>query len=156
MAGPAGPGGQTRLGWCTGGRASRLDPSEAGRQETPAGQPAHGPHDDLGVGSARKEQYVKTVVSTIGRSLLTVTVIATTALAAAITHQMAASAATQATYYVDPSGNDGNPGTITSPFRTLQHARDVVRTVNANMTGDINVFLRGGTYPVSSSIDFGS
>ena len=66
-----------------------------------------------------------------------------------------ASAATQATYYVAPDGNDANPGTITSPFRTLQRARDVVRTVNANMTGDIYVYLRGGNYPVSSTIEFG-
>ncbi|HEY8980516.1 MAG TPA: right-handed parallel beta-helix repeat-containing protein, partial [Streptomyces sp.] len=67
-----------------------------------------------------------------------------------------ASAAVQATYYVAPGGSDSNAGTISAPFKTLQHARDVVRTVNDNMTGDINVFLRGGTYPVSSTIDFTS
>jgi hypothetical protein len=63
-------------------------------------------------------------------------------------------AATQATYYVSPSGDDANPGTIALPFKTVQHARDVVRTVNANMTGDIYVYLRGGNYPVTSTIDF--
>ncbi|SPE99805.1 RICIN domain-containing protein [Streptomyces sp. MA5143a] len=67
-----------------------------------------------------------------------------------------ASAATQATYYVAPDGSDTNAGTITAPFKTLRHARDVVRTVNDDMTGDINVFLRGGNYPVSSTIDFTS
>ncbi|AYC36221.1 RICIN domain-containing protein [Streptomyces griseorubiginosus] len=67
-----------------------------------------------------------------------------------------ASAATQATYYVAPDGSDSNSGTISAPFKTLQHARDVVRTVNGNMTGDINVYLRGGTYPVGSTIDFTS
>ncbi|MFF1720510.1 RICIN domain-containing protein [Streptomyces sviceus] len=67
-----------------------------------------------------------------------------------------ASAAIQATYYVAPDGDDANAGTITAPFKTLQHARDVVRTVNSDMTGDINVFLRGGTYPVSSTIAFTS
>ncbi|MFC8672603.1 hypothetical protein ACFUEN_08000 [Streptomyces griseorubiginosus] len=67
-----------------------------------------------------------------------------------------ASAATQATYYVAPDGSDSNSGTISAPFKTLQHARDVVRTVNGNMTGDINVLLRGGTYPVGSTIDFTS
>ncbi|GAA1802391.1 hypothetical protein GCM10009682_25290 [Luedemannella flava] len=66
-----------------------------------------------------------------------------------------ASGATQATYYVAPNGNDADPGTLTSPFRTLQRARDVVRTVNANMTGDIYVYLRGGSYPVSSTVEFG-
>ncbi|MFF7791454.1 RICIN domain-containing protein [Streptomyces sp. NPDC007991] len=65
-----------------------------------------------------------------------------------------ASAATQATYYIAPDGDDSNTGTITGPFKTLQHARDVVRTVNSNMTGDINVHLRGGTYPMSGTIDF--
>ncbi|KUM81484.1 RICIN domain-containing protein [Streptomyces griseorubiginosus] len=67
-----------------------------------------------------------------------------------------ASAATQATYYVAPDGSDSNSGTISAPFKTLQHARDVVRTVKGNMTGDINVFLRGGTYSVGSTIDFTS
>src|SRR5690349_19353456 len=67
----------------------------------------------------------------------------------------AGAAASQATYYVAPDGDDANPGTITSPFKTLGHARDVVRTVNANMTGDISVYLRGGSYPVSGTIEFG-
>ncbi|MFC8435802.1 RICIN domain-containing protein [Streptomyces sp. NPDC057253] len=67
-----------------------------------------------------------------------------------------ASAATQATYYIAPNGDDSNSGTISAPFKTLQHARDVVRTVNSNMTGDINVYLRGGTYPVNSTINFTS
>jgi hypothetical protein len=67
-----------------------------------------------------------------------------------------ASAAAQATYYVAPNGDDSNSGTISAPFRTLQHARDVVRTVNDSMSGDINVYLRGGTYPVSSTVDFTS
>ncbi|MBB5803539.1 hypothetical protein F4560_003307 [Saccharothrix ecbatanensis] len=65
-----------------------------------------------------------------------------------------ASAAAQATYYVSPTGKDDNPGTITSPFRTVQRARDVVRTVNSDMTGDIQVYLRGGNYPVTSTIEF--
>ncbi|MEV4859514.1 RICIN domain-containing protein [Streptomyces ossamyceticus] len=67
-----------------------------------------------------------------------------------------ASAATQVTYYVAPDGNDTNAGTISAPFKTLRHARDVVRTVNDDMTGDINVYLRGGNYPVSSTVDFTS
>src|SRR5690349_8256114 len=99
---------------------------------------------------------MKAGVSSVGRSLLAVAVLGTAALAVVISHQASAFAATQATFYVAPTGDDANPGTITSPFKTLQRARDVVRTVNANMTGDINVFLRGGTYPVSSTIDFGS
>lgn len=66
-----------------------------------------------------------------------------------------AAAATQATYYVSPTGSDSNPGTLAAPFRTITKARDVVRTVNTSMTGDIVVTLRGGTYPLDSTISFG-
>ena len=60
----------------------------------------------------------------------------------------------QATYYVSPQGNDCNPGTLALPFRTVTKARDVVRTVNSAMTGDIIVYLRGGTYPLTSTLSF--
>ena len=62
---------------------------------------------------------------------------------------------TQATYYVSPSGSDANPGSMSAPFLTVTKARDVVRTVNSNMTADIVVSLRGGNYPVASTIAFG-
>ncbi|MET7691277.1 RICIN domain-containing protein [Streptomyces sp. NPDC005483] len=78
------------------------------------------------------------------------------ALLTSLTTPTPASAATQATYYVAPNGDDSNAGTVSAPFKTLQHARDVVRTVDSNMTGDINVYLRGGTYPVSSTVNFTS
>lgn len=64
-------------------------------------------------------------------------------------------AATQATYYVSPTGNDTNPGTLAAPFQTLTRARDVVRTINTSMTGDIIVYLRGGNYPLTSTVSFG-
>lgn len=63
-------------------------------------------------------------------------------------------AATQATYYVSPAGSDSNPGTINEPFQTITKARDVVRTINSDMTGDIYVYLRGGTYNITSTITF--
>lgn len=63
-------------------------------------------------------------------------------------------AAIQATYYVSPLGSDDNPGTESQPFATIQKARDIVRTVNSNMTGDIYVYLRGGTYTLTDTIDF--
>jgi hypothetical protein len=94
--------------------------------------------------------------SIVGRSLLAVAVFASAALTAILAGSSPAVAATQATYYVAPTGDDANPGTSTSPFRTLQRARDVVRTSNGNMTGDIYVYLRSGSYPVSSTIEFGS
>ncbi|HVY40369.1 MAG TPA: right-handed parallel beta-helix repeat-containing protein, partial [Polyangia bacterium] len=57
-------------------------------------------------------------------------------------------------YFVSPAGSDANAGTMAAPFLTLAHARDVVRTVNATMTQDITVYLRGGTYPVTAPIAF--
>ncbi|MEU4745234.1 right-handed parallel beta-helix repeat-containing protein, partial [Actinosynnema sp. NPDC023658] len=89
-----------------------------------------------------------------GRSLVALAVFVSSALLPTLANQPTASAATQATYYVAPDGNDANPGTITAPFRTVPRARDAVRTVNANMSGDIYVYLRGGNYPVSSTVDF--
>ena len=64
-------------------------------------------------------------------------------------------AATQAAYYVSPTGSDSNPGTIDAPFQTIVKARDAVRTINKNMTGDIYVYLRGGDYRITSTVTFG-
>ena len=63
--------------------------------------------------------------------------------------------ANQLAYYVAPTGSDTNPGTVSAPFATLAKARDTVRTINANMTQDIYVYLRGGTYPIGSTVGFG-
>jgi len=68
-----------------------------------------------------------------------------------------ATARIQATYYVDPvKGNDkSNSGkSPASAFRTIAKARDAVRSINSNMTGDIYVYLRGGTYWLSSTLTF--
>lgn len=67
---------------------------------------------------------------------------------------LATAATPQATYYVSPDGSDLNPGTETQPFQTIAKARNVVRTINSSMTGDIVVTLRGGTYPLSSTLTF--
>jgi hypothetical protein len=98
---------------------------------------------------------MRKAIAAVGRSLLAAAMIGSAASAVVAAGGTAAAAAVQATYYVAPNGDDSNPGTITAPFRTLQRARDVVRTVNATMTGDIHVYLRGGSYPVSSTIEFG-
>ncbi|MBC7227362.1 MAG: right-handed parallel beta-helix repeat-containing protein [Thermoflexales bacterium] len=44
-----------------------------------------------------------------------------------------------AVYYVAPTGNDANPGTLTQPWRTIQHAAD---TLVAGET----VYIRAGVY----------
>ncbi|MDF2924861.1 MAG: hypothetical protein K0R57_3775 [Paenibacillaceae bacterium] len=57
-----------------------------------------------------------------------------------------AGATVQAAVYVSPTGNDDNPGTDMAPFATLQKAQAAVREGNASMTGDILIWLAGGTY----------
>lgn len=57
-------------------------------------------------------------------------------------------------YYVDPGGDDANPGTLDAPFRTIARAQEVVRTRNAAMTGDIVVHLRGGAYALDEPLRF--
>jgi len=60
------------------------------------------------------------------------------------------------TIYVAPNGDDANPGTLTQPLRTLARARELVRSKTHTMTGDIIVYLRGGTYPQSATLSFGT
>ena len=48
------------------------------------------------------------------------------------------------TIYVSPAGDDANPDTQERPLATIGGARDAVRRVNRNMTGDIVVVLAGG------------
>lgn len=56
----------------------------------------------------------------------------------------------QATFYASPTGT----GTVCSNAApcSLESARDKVRTVNSNMTGDIVVKLKTGTYRLSSTL----
>ncbi|MFC5404082.1 S-layer homology domain-containing protein [Cohnella soli] len=60
----------------------------------------------------------------------------------------------QAEFFVSPSGNDANSGSYDKPFATLQRARDAVRLINGNMTGDIYVFIASGNYYVNEPIVF--
>ena len=66
----------------------------------------------------------------------------------------AATAATQATFYVSPNGSDSNKGTETAPFKTITQAQKAVRAINGTMTGDIEVILREGTYVLPSTVNF--
>lgn len=65
-----------------------------------------------------------------------------------------ANAAVQATYYVSPTGNDSNPGTLAQPFATITKARDTIRAINGNMTGDIYVYILQGNYYIDKTIEF--
>lgn len=52
-----------------------------------------------------------------------------------------------ATFWVAPDGADSGPGTESAPFRTLERARDAVRSLGAGAwTGDVAVVLRGGEH----------
>lgn len=57
-------------------------------------------------------------------------------------------------YFVAPTGSDSNPGTLAAPFLTIAKARDTVRTINAKMTDDVTVYLRGGTYNLTETVKF--
>ncbi|HXE54892.1 MAG TPA: fibronectin type III domain-containing protein, partial [Tepidisphaeraceae bacterium] len=48
--------------------------------------------------------------------------------------------------FVSPTGDDSNDASAAHPIRNLQHARDLVRRINQNMTADIFVYLAPGTY----------
>jgi hypothetical protein len=71
-------------------------------------------------------------------------------LAVALTISQGARAA----LWVSPSGDDANPGTEEQPVRTIERARDIVRTMNADMSDDITVFI-GGTHRLFQPIEFG-
>ena len=57
-------------------------------------------------------------------------------------------------YFVSPYGSDNNAGTIDSPFKTLEKARDTVRTIEKN--NDIYIYLREGDYYMSESFSLDS
>jgi len=54
--------------------------------------------------------------------------------------------------YVSPTGNDANAGTAGSPFRTLQRARDAVRTLNGNMNDCVRVVLEDGFHHLQAPL----
>ncbi|HUE36998.1 MAG TPA: fibronectin type III domain-containing protein [Candidatus Acidoferrum sp.] len=58
----------------------------------------------------------------------------------------------QADLYVSPTGDDSNPGTQARPVKSLEQARDLVRGMNQSMTGDITVWLDGGTYRLTGPL----
>ncbi|MBI2438350.1 MAG: right-handed parallel beta-helix repeat-containing protein [Lentisphaerae bacterium] len=57
-------------------------------------------------------------------------------------------------FYASPEGDDNNPGTARAAFRTLARARDAVRAVNKDMTGDIVVWLDDGVYLLDETLKF--
>ncbi|HOK95154.1 MAG TPA: hypothetical protein PK052_03490 [Anaerohalosphaeraceae bacterium] len=62
----------------------------------------------------------------------------------------------QTAFYISPNGDDSAAGSLEQPWRTLQHARDFIRTINQNMHHDIVVYLRGGIYPLDRTFELTS
>jgi len=71
----------------------------------------------------------------------------------ALASAMAASAG--AALWVSPAGDDRGPGTEEQPLRTIERARDIVRTQNHDMADDITVFL-AGEFRITRPIEFES
>lgn len=62
----------------------------------------------------------------------------------------------QETFYVATpadGGSDTNTGTLTSPFATIERARDEVRKHTSSMSADITVFVKGGKYYLNAPIE---
>ncbi len=63
-----------------------------------------------------------------------------------------ATAVSAAEVHVAPGGDDRNPGTAARPVRTLSHARDLVRALNAARPDDAAIVLHGGTYRLAAPL----
>src|SRR6187402_3051323 len=60
-------------------------------------------------------------------------------------------------FFISPSGNDKNTGTIEKPFATLEKARKEVRKILAKEKNiSISVYFRAGDYFFKNSIVFDS
>jgi hypothetical protein len=82
------------------------------------------------------------------------TIILFAGMLAAAGGALAASAATQATLYAAPSGS-GTACSLAAPC-ALTEARAVVETLSSGMTGNITVYLMGGTYQLTSTFKLGA
>ncbi len=59
--------------------------------------------------------------------------------------------------YVSPDGNDTNTGSESSPFATIAHAQETLRLYmyyNNGLSDDVKIYLRGGTYYLSTPLRF--
>ena len=54
--------------------------------------------------------------------------------------------------YVDMNAVNGGEGSKAAPFNTIEAAQSYVRTINKDMTGDIVVNIKGGTYRIEDTI----
>ncbi len=59
----------------------------------------------------------------------------------------------QEAYYVALYGDDSNSGTINAPFATVEKARDVISELSIP-EGGVTVYIRGGAYQITKTIEF--
>ncbi|WP_406841586.1 discoidin domain-containing protein (plasmid) [Streptomyces sp. AHU1] len=83
------------------------------------------------------------------RSFITVVCLAAAVFSTAGVVHAAPEQPTALTIYVSPRGLDTAAGTVEHPFKTLEHARDYVREMHTDTSGDIRVRLMSGTYRLS-------
>lgn len=59
---------------------------------------------------------------------------------------------------LSPTGSDAAAGTLTAPWRTLSGARDRIRSgsLNADMSADLGICLRGGRYSLTDTFTLGN
>ncbi|MGN0242548.1 MAG: DNRLRE domain-containing protein [Lachnospiraceae bacterium] len=57
-------------------------------------------------------------------------------------------------YYISTEGRVNASGTKEDPFATLEQAKEAVRTINTDMTGDIVVYVEDGTYEFEDEVVF--
>src|SRR5881275_778385 len=87
------------------------------------------------------------------RRVVLVVAVAATGLATGAVVATTAHAATMATVFVSPSGDDANDGGAASrPVRTPGRAQQLVRGLTAHQTGDIRVELATGTYRLTAPL----
>lgn len=55
-------------------------------------------------------------------------------------------------FYVAPNGKDGASGSAEDPFANLEDAQRAIRRLNLAATGGVCVNVRGGTYPIKSTL----
>jgi len=113
----------------------------------------------LRMSNGLQEDHLKHSRSRLRRSLFRVCAVSFAVLTlvggSSLVSGQAARADNQATIYVSPSGNDANSGAdLADAVQTLTRAQQLVRAMNADMSGDITVQLAGGTYRLTSPLTF--
>lgn len=71
---------------------------------------------------------------------------------ASVSRNVSEENAVMTSIYVSPDGNDMNSGTSDNPLKTIEKAIEKAKDCCENMTGNIEIVLKGGTYNPSYSI----